>query len=180
MDLTHDDVLKILRLIDESDFDFFQLELGDLKITLNKGGPIPTLSANPSAPSFQATAPVTPEKPTSAPTPEAADRVGEQPEVSIRDTIATDGLVPITAPLLGTFYAQPQPGAPPFVKIGSSVDEDTTVGLIEVMKVFNSITAGVSGVITDILAKNGQFVEYGQRLFLVRPSPGASSEGLSK
>jgi acetyl-CoA carboxylase biotin carboxyl carrier protein len=176
MDLTHDDVLKILKLIDESDFDFFQLELGDLKITLNKGGDVPTISANPSIPVSQTTPHAAAEKPASALTPEATP-VGDQPEVSTRETIATDGLVPITAPLLGTFYAAPQPGAPPFVNIGSPVEVDTTVGLIEVMKVFNGIRAGVCGVITDILVQNGQFVEYSQRLFLVRPSRASSSEG---
>ena len=80
-----------------------------------------------------------------------------------------EGLLPITAPLLGTFYVAPEPGAPPFVKVDAVVTEDTTVGLIEVMKVFNSVRAGVKGTVVEIVAQNGQFVEYGQTLFLVKP-----------
>ncbi len=79
-------------------------------------------------------------------------------------------MVPITAPLLGTFYVAPEPGAPPFTQVGATVTEDTTVGLIEVMKVFNSVRAGVKGVVTEVVAQNGQFVEHGETLFLVKPS----------
>jgi biotin carboxyl carrier protein len=79
-------------------------------------------------------------------------------------------MVPITAPLLGTFYVAPEPGAPPFVQVGATVTEDTTCGLIEVMKVFNSVRAGVKGVVSEVVAQNGQFVEHGETLFLVKPS----------
>ena len=82
---------------------------------------------------------------------------------------AAEGLLPITAPLLGTFYVAPEPGAPPFVQIGTAITEDTTVGLIEVMKVFNSVRSSVKGTVTQVVAQNGQFVEYGQTLFLVKP-----------
>jgi acetyl-CoA carboxylase biotin carboxyl carrier protein len=78
-------------------------------------------------------------------------------------------MLPITAPLLGTFYVAPEPGAPPFVKVGQQITEDTTVGLIEVMKVFNSVRAAVSGTIVEVVAQNGQFVEFGQALFIVKP-----------
>jgi acetyl-CoA carboxylase biotin carboxyl carrier protein len=71
---------------------------------------------------------------------------------------------------MGMFYAQPEPGAPPFVAIGTEVKKDTTVCLIEVMKTFNAMTAGVNGVITEICAENAQLVEYGQVLFRARPS----------
>ena len=68
------------------------------------------------------------------------------------------------------FYARPEPGAPPFVVIGAEVKKDTTVCLIEVMKTFNAMNAGVNGVITEICAEDAQLVEYGQVLFRVRPS----------
>jgi acetyl-CoA carboxylase biotin carboxyl carrier protein len=71
---------------------------------------------------------------------------------------------------MGMFYAQPEPGAPPYVSIGAAVDENTTLCLIEVMKTYNAMTAGVKGVITEICAENAQLVEYGQVLFRVRPS----------
>ena len=75
----------------------------------------------------------------------------------------------MTAPLLGTFYVAPEPGAPPFVQIGQQITEDTTCGLIEVMKVFNSVRAAVKGTVVEVVVQNGQFVEYGQTLFLVKP-----------
>ena len=75
----------------------------------------------------------------------------------------------MTAPLLGTFYVAPEPGAPPFTHVGAKVTEDTTVALIEVMKVFNSVRAGAKGTIVEVVAQNGQFVEYGQTLFLIKP-----------
>ena len=81
--------------------------------------------------------------------------------------------MPVYAPMVGTFYAAPEPSAPPFTEVGARVDEDATVGLIEVMKVFNSIRAGANGVIEQILVQNAQFVEYGQALFLIRPDGGS-------
>jgi acetyl-CoA carboxylase biotin carboxyl carrier protein len=71
--------------------------------------------------------------------------------------------------MVGTFYITPEPGAPPFVEVGSHIDEDTTVGLVEVMKVFTAVNSGVRGVIVEICAQGGQFVEYGQTLFFVKP-----------
>jgi len=79
------------------------------------------------------------------------------------------GHVAVTAPILGTFYVAPEPGAPPFVTVGQQVTEDTTCGLIEVMKVFNSVRAGVKGTIVEVVAANGSFVEFGQTLIIVKP-----------
>ncbi len=162
MELSEDDVLHILKLIDESKFDYFQLEVGELKITVSKGDPLP-LGAAPQ--------PATPTQASSAPSVAASRAAIATPakEAPKAQTIPA-GLAPITAPLLGTFYTAPEPGAPPFVRIGDSVTEDNTVGLIEVMKVFNSVRAGVNGVITELVAQNGQFVEYGQTLYLVKPT----------
>ena len=158
MELTEDDVLQILKLIDESKFDYFQLEVGELKITVSKGDPIP-ITSNASAAS---PAPAEPRKaPSVAPTP--------QKEAPKPVTIPA-GMVAITAPLLGTFYVAPEPGAPPFTSVGAKVTEDTTVGLIEVMKVFNSVRSAVNGVVAEVVAQNGQFVEFGQPLYFVKPS----------
>jgi acetyl-CoA carboxylase biotin carboxyl carrier protein len=168
MELTEDDVLHILKLIDESKFDYFQLEVGELKITVSKGDPIPISSSPQSAPVPQParTAAVAPPKPSPA-APAAAPQTAA-PTVDAK-AAAAEGLLPITAPLLGTFYVAPEPGAPPFVQVGSAITEDTTVGLIEVMKVFNSVRASVKGTVVQVVAQNGQFVEYGQTLFLVKP-----------
>jgi acetyl-CoA carboxylase biotin carboxyl carrier protein len=161
MELTEDDVLHILKLIDESKFDYFQLEVGELKITVSKGEPIPVTSTTQNislAPASAASSAKPASSPAAAPTAQAAKPVA-----------IPEGMRPITAPLLGTFYVAPEPGAPPFVKVGQQITEDTTVGLIEVMKVFSSVRAMVAGTIVEVVAQNGQFVEFGQTLFIVKP-----------
>lgn len=161
MELSEDDVLHILKLIDESKFDYFQLEVGELKITVSKGDPIPLAGTAPQPAAVNAArtpAPAVAAKPAAAPAAPAA-----------KPAAIPEGMLPITAPLLGTFYVAPEPGAPPFVKVGQQITEDTTVGLIEVMKVFNSVRATVKGTIVEVVAQNGQFVEFGQPLFIVKP-----------
>jgi len=79
-------------------------------------------------------------------------------------------LVAITSPMVGTFYAAPDPETPAFVSVGSSVGSETVVCIVEAMKVFSEIKAECSGKVEKILVKNGEAVEYGQKLFLVRPS----------
>ena len=159
MDLTEDDVLEILNLIEKSGFDFFQLQTGDLKLVVSKGGYMGSGTvafANDSAPAAQpAAAEAKKEVAAAQPKPKAP--------------VVRDGTVPINAPMVGTFYITPEPGAPPFVEVGKRIDEDTTMGLIEVMKVFNAVKSGVRGVIAEICVQGGEFVEYGQTLFLVKP-----------
>ena len=81
---------------------------------------------------------------------------------------ARAGEVDVPAPLLGNFYEAPRPGDPPFVRPGDTVDAETTIGIIEVMKLMNPIRAGVSGTVVAILAANGSAVEEGQPLVRVR------------
>ncbi|MCK6477188.1 MAG: acetyl-CoA carboxylase biotin carboxyl carrier protein [Phycisphaerales bacterium] len=80
------------------------------------------------------------------------------------------GTAAIESPMVGTFYSSPNPDAPPFVKVGQAVSPDTVVCLIEAMKVFNEIKAEKSGTIEQVLVKNGQAVEFGQKLFAIRPA----------
>lgn len=163
MELSEDDVLHILKLIDESKFDYFQLEVGELKITVSKGEPIPLAGAAPQPVAANAA-------PAASAAPAAAPKTSPAPGAAAPKSVSVpDGMAAVTAPLLGTFYIAPEPGAPPFVKVGQQITEDTTVGLIEVMKVFNSVRAGVTGTIVEAVAQNGQFVEFGQPLFIVKP-----------
>ena len=81
-----------------------------------------------------------------------------------------DGRLTISAPMLGTFYRAPAPGAPPFVDVGAAVEPDTVVCLIEVMKMMNPVEAGVAGTIVEVCAENAEFVEYGAALFQVSPA----------
>ncbi|MFO1402402.1 MAG: biotin/lipoyl-containing protein [Steroidobacteraceae bacterium] len=74
----------------------------------------------------------------------------------------------VSSPLLGTFYRAPKPGAPPFVDVGSLVEPDTVIAIVEVMKLMNTVRAGVHGTVSEILARDGELVEYGQALLRVR------------
>jgi len=82
---------------------------------------------------------------------------------------ADEGLVTISSPMLGTFYRAESPGSPPFVEVGARVEPDTTVAIIEVMKMMNSVPAGVSGTVVEVCSQNAELVEYGEPLFRVRP-----------
>lgn len=163
MELTEDDVLEILKLFEQSRFDFLQLEQGERKITVSKGGYVPTgTGAAPASPAAVASA-APPLPSVQAPQPAAKPVLGG----------VGDGLVAVTAPMVGKFYAAPAPSDPPYVEVGCKVAAGATVGLIEVMKVFTSIKTETSGVIERILVTNGEFVEFGQPLFLIRPDGAA-------
>jgi acetyl-CoA carboxylase biotin carboxyl carrier protein len=152
--LTRDDIDHILKLIDGSDFDHLKLEMGDLKLELSKPG----ARVAPSAPAA-ATAPVAP-KP--APVPSEAQAVAPVPNPS-------GGGEPVPAPLLGTFYHAPKPGAAAFVQVGDRVTPETVIGIIEVMKLMNQVEAGIAGTVTEITAPNGELVEHGATLIRVIP-----------
>jgi len=98
--------------------------------------------------------------------PRSAEREEERAPVAAADV---DG-VTIDAPMLGVFYRAPGPGAPPFVDVGARVEPDTVVCIIEVMKMMNSVLAGVAGTITEVRVENAEAVEYGQPLFRVEPA----------
>lgn len=159
MDLTEDDVLEILKLFEHSKFDYLHLEQGGRKITVSKGGFVPAQAD--AAPARIDAAPAPGRASPPPPVPPAAPK----PEVAVID----ENLVATTAPMMGKFYAAPSPSDPPFVEIGQRVSAGATLGLIEVMKVFASVKSDIAGVVERILVANGQAVEYGQALFLIRP-----------
>jgi acetyl-CoA carboxylase biotin carboxyl carrier protein len=76
----------------------------------------------------------------------------------------------IESPMVGTFYSSSSPDAPSFVSVGATIRADTTVCIIEAMKVFTDIPAGIAGTITEVLVKNGQAVEFGQPIFRIEPA----------
>ena len=98
----------------------------------------------------------------------AATAAAAEPESADTDGAAPGDLLTITAPMLGTFYRASAPGADPFVDVGARVEPDTVVCLIEVMKMMNSIPAGVGGTIVEICVENAELVEHGADLFKVR------------
>ena len=191
-ELSHEEVLQILEAIEKSEFDFFELRLGELKLTVSKtssaiGAPgrLPSEAPTRSLPAAGAvgrgdpapTGSAVPGSTASAAPDVPAEGGSDESERSKVAAVAApaDGLVEVKAPMVGTFYAQPEPGAPPYVDVGSQVEEDTTLGLVEVMKVFNAISAGVRGVVERILVRNAEFVEFGQPLFLIRPGGGEAA-----
>jgi acetyl-CoA carboxylase biotin carboxyl carrier protein len=165
---------RIIETLERSTFDFLQIEVGDLKVTVGKGNiPAPETASpapRPVAAAPQAAAPQTPAPQTPAPQAgSAAAPAAPAPQAPPASEVPQQGTVEIKSPIMGMFYAQPEPGAPAFVTVGATVGQDTTVALVEVMKTFNAVTAGVNGKVVEICAQNGQLVEYGQVLFRVVP-----------
>ncbi|HMK65564.1 MAG TPA: acetyl-CoA carboxylase biotin carboxyl carrier protein [Thermodesulfobacteriota bacterium] len=163
MALEQDDVIRIIKILDESDFDELHLEMGDLKLDIAKSG----TGAIASTRMATAPAPVV-TRPAEA-APEAAPVPAVAPPKAPVQSVAEEGMVPIKSPLLGTFYRSPKPGAPPFVEVGSLVKPNDSVCLIEVMKTFTTLKAGMAGRIVKICAENAQMVEHQETLFLVEP-----------
>lgn len=155
MTLTAKDVAEITRLLEESHFDELSLELDGLKLTLRRNG-VPA-----SLPTSE------PDLPTSEPDPAPTVAPPSQPRKSEAAAAIEGQTLPVTAPLLGTFYRAPKPGAPPFVEIGSMVEGDTIIGIIEVMKLMNTVRAGTRGRVLEILAQDGALVEYGETLMRI-------------
>ena len=151
-------IAQLMETLENSNFDYLQVQVGDLKVTLGKGEVPP--EAAPAAAPVATPAAATP-TPVAAPAPPVAPAPAAHVE---------DGTVAITSPLIGRFYAQSEPGADAFVAIGDTVGLDSTVALIEVMKLFTTIPAGIKGTITEICVANEDIVEYGQVLFHVKPS----------
>ncbi|MDR7435625.1 MAG: acetyl-CoA carboxylase biotin carboxyl carrier protein [Armatimonadota bacterium] len=147
-----EEIRALVQIASEAEITELSVETEYLKVSIKKappaaaGQPIHAASAPPAAP---------PQAPPHLPSAEEAEEAK---------------LVPIVAPMVGTFYRAPSPDAPPFVEVGEKVEKGQTVCIIEAMKLFNEIPAEVEGRIVKVLAENGQPVEYGQPLFLVEPS----------
>jgi acetyl-CoA carboxylase biotin carboxyl carrier protein len=166
MELTEDDVLEILKLFEQSKFDFLQLEQGERKITVSKGGYVPIEAGGTRTPTSSSSSASS----SAAATHAAARPAAAAPQAEPKPSSIPAGLIAVTAPMVGKFYSAPAPSDPPYVEVGSKVVAGATVGLIEVMKVFASVKTETAGVIERILVSSGEFVEFGQPLFLLRPN----------
>jgi acetyl-CoA carboxylase biotin carboxyl carrier protein len=150
--LTAADVAEIMRLVEQSTFDELTLEVDGMKLCLRRGGAAErSVSSVVPRSEPQTSSPPPQREKTSAPPPP------DDPNIHT-----------VTSPLLGTFYRAPKPGSPPFVEIGSRVEPDTVIAIVEVMKLMNAVRAGVSGTVTEILANDGVLVEFGETLLRVR------------
>ena len=159
MDLTHQDVRDILAIIDSAEhLNEIELAMGGfrLHVVRQAGGGAVLQRAPQAAPAASSAASAAATATVAAPAMATGQDVPE-------------GILAIRAPMLGTFYRAPSPNDPPFVEVGTRVKADDTVCMIEVMKLFNSINAGVNGTIVKICADNAAMVEFNQVLIHVKP-----------
>lgn len=153
-----EDIARLMKQMDESSLSEFRYETDGFKIVLKKENTTEIVQAA---------------RPVQTVTQEKEEKVRVQetapvPEQAENNPVVEQGYHQITSPMVGTFYAAPAPDAEPYVKVGSKVKKDTVVCIVEAMKLFNEIEAEVEGEIVEILVTNGQLVEYGQPLFLVK------------
>jgi acetyl-CoA carboxylase biotin carboxyl carrier protein len=148
-------VRKFIELMNEHDLAEIDLRQGEQRIRLRRGPEMVTVASAPMA--------------AIASTPPAGGH-GTPAETKHGAAAPDDGALSIRSPMVGTFYTAASPESPPFVKVGDQVGPETTVCIVEAMKVFNEIPAECSGRIAAILAQNGDAVEFGQPLFRVEPT----------
>lgn len=155
MSLSHEDVQEILRLLEDTDYKEMNLETDRFTLRLKRSEAGWTQEIETAA----------------SQQPPAASVASVDSSIKTEEPAPTEeGLFDIRAPMVGTFYRSPKPGADPFVDKGSVLKEDSVIAIIEVMKLMNSIPAGQAGEIVEIHAEDAQFVDKGQLLMRVRPS----------
>jgi acetyl-CoA carboxylase biotin carboxyl carrier protein len=166
----YDDILAIARLIESgSRFTEFRLRSGDIEVEVKRanGAAAEIGPRTPGSMTTGAGSAATAAGATSAEIGPRAIAATAAPGVTIEDLPAGTHL--IRSPMVGTFYRAPEPGAKPFVEPGKKVKPDSIVCIIEVMKLMNSVEAGVKGTVTHVLVENGAMVEPGQPLVAIRP-----------
>ena len=150
---------RLIRLVEESDIDELEIDrpLGRIRITKRRAeepSPVGRVDARPAPPA---------EPVASTPAP-----------VSVAEPAAAGGrdpsLVAIAAPMVGTFYSAPAPGAKPYVSVGDHIGVGQVVCIVEAMKLMNEVQSEVSGRVAEVRVENGQAVEYGQEIYLVAPA----------
>jgi acetyl-CoA carboxylase biotin carboxyl carrier protein len=167
VDLTNEDVADVLALLDSLPYDSLDLETSRFRLTLRRApGGWTEESQVLTEPAVLAPALDAAAGPDSG--AQANDAAG--PASLQHGSAAAGGLAAVTAPLPGTFYRAPRPGADPFVQVGDSVSPDTVVAIIETMKLMNPVHAGTSGRVARIALENGDFAPIGTTLMLIEPA----------
>ncbi len=149
--IDYKEILKLIELLEERNLSVFELEIEGFKIKIGRGQPQAIVSESATLSSM----------PTQSET-EPFQLERELPEEK-------NNLHFITSPMVGTFYRAPDPSSPPFVEIGESVQKNQTLCIIEAMKLMNEIESDIDGILDDIYVQNGKPVEYGKKLFAIRP-----------
>lgn len=157
------EIKDLIEFLIEKEIAEFELERGDVKLRIKR-----TSDAPPVTHYVQASQPMAPAAPPSTPSAPAAP--ASEPVAKTEAAPADDkDLVTVKSPIVGTYYEAPSPGSPPFSKVGDEVKVGQVLCIIEAMKLMNEIEAENAGTLSKILVKNGQPVEYGQPLFLIKP-----------
>jgi acetyl-CoA carboxylase biotin carboxyl carrier protein len=169
MEMNQDTLNALLDAFDASDWQEMVVTIGADRLHVSRDA-LTMPSEDPPAPSAPPIpSPAEAAAPASAPpTPPAARPVPPRPASEGQPPAAAAG-IPITAPSVGLFWRSPAPGSPPFVEVGDRVSDGDTVGIVEVMKLMNYVTATTSGVVTAVPVANGETVEFGQALVVVDP-----------
>ncbi|MEM5633555.1 acetyl-CoA carboxylase biotin carboxyl carrier protein [Bacillus cereus] len=157
------EVRELIKLIDSSNIDEFEYKKDGTTIKMKKRGNevVAVQSTCNENKLMQPVAPVEVET-------KVAAAQAEAPKQEEKKAVQNENLHKITSPMVGTFYSSSSPDTPPYVSVGDRVSKDSIVCIVEAMKLFNEIDADVEGEIVEILVNNGQLVEYGQPLFLVK------------
>jgi acetyl-CoA carboxylase biotin carboxyl carrier protein len=159
------ELIELMRAHDLSEID---LRSGEKRIRLRRGPEVVSTPAAAPMPMWLSSLP--PGMAPSVPTPASQPPAPAQPPARETETPPPpkeENIAYIRSPMVGTFYAAPDPDSPPYVKVGDHVNPETIVGIVEAMKVFNELPAEISGKIVAVLVENGEPVEYGQPLFKV-------------
>ncbi|MFP7493675.1 acetyl-CoA carboxylase biotin carboxyl carrier protein [Terribacillus saccharophilus] len=152
-----EELKELITLIDQSSIDEFDYETEGEKISLRKKNEVVQIAAAPA-----------PAQPAAIAPQAQAAAAQTEPAAQAPEASAKNYDYEITSLMVGTFYSKPNPDSDNFVSVGDRVDKDTVVCIVEAMKLFNEITADVSGEIVEVLVENGELVEYGQPLFRVK------------
>lgn len=166
-DVTADEIKSLIQIFDESEWKELALQVEDFRIFLSRD---PASAGAPWQASAAAAAPAAPATGQASAAPAAPAAAASAPDagaVQADEAPVPDNCVVVTAPNLGIFYRSPKPGSPPYVELGAEVSEDTEICLIEVMKLFTPVHAGMSGVVRHICIEDGEMVEHGQPLFYI-------------
>ncbi len=162
------EIREIIKLVDSSSIDEFVYEVDDTKVKLKKNGATTIVTDAPAQVVKAVTTPAPQVQVSEASKAEAAPVAESQAPAPKAEVVDDASLQKIVSPMVGTFYQAPNPESEAFVKIGDKVGEESIVCIVEAMKLFNEIEAEVKGEIVEVLVKDGELVEYGQPLFLVK------------
>lgn len=155
------EIKELIKLIDQSTVQEVEIENEGTRLLIRKPGKTEVVTVQAAAPVVQAVQPAAVAAVSAVPAPAAP--------AAAPAAAAQDNLHKIVSPMVGTFYSAPSPEAGPYVQKGSRVSDKSVVCILEAMKLMNEIEAEVRGEIVEVLVENGQLVEFGQPLFLVKP-----------